>query len=574
MKNMQPYPSEDCITNSLAQKVTEHWLLGILESNPAILDVFRQRDVLPYRDLLPWSGEFAGKYLTAAAAVYRLTGYARLKEYSLSFAREFVACMSPEGYLGCFQKMCQLTGAYSQNPHVVGATWDAWGHYHAMIGLCDWYDLSGESWLLESVETIAGFFLKRFYGNGKKLSDMLSPTVNLSVYHSFARLYQITRKQEYLSFSLAVEEDMEKTAGCPRYLHTALQGVEFFRNGASHWEGLHTIMGFAEMYRITRREDYLNALVQVYDSIHKTDVHNTGAFSTAEGAVGTPYINGIIETCCVVAYQALAIEALDITGRCDIADQLELAHYNAILGCFSPSGRWSTYNTPMEGVRKANYDDIHFQCRPGSPELNCCSVNAPRALGDFARWAMMEGEDGVYVNTYEPWRGSSSQGMKVTIEGRYPAPGEITVTAVSEQQAHLYLRIPSWSSQSEVFVNGQPVASVRSGEYLDLYRHWKGERIQLHLDFSPKTVAGGDEYADKYSIYCGPLLLGCDLADNPLFDWDKLPFISRLMLSKSPIEREQNGLISLTLPNGMKLRSFAALGFSGSQYKTWFSLSS
>ena len=57
-------------TGKLAQNIVRNWLLGIRESNPAILDMFRDRELKPYRDLLPWSGEFAGKYLTSAYYVY------------------------------------------------------------------------------------------------------------------------------------------------------------------------------------------------------------------------------------------------------------------------------------------------------------------------------------------------------------------------------------------------------------------------------------------------------------------------------------------------------------------------
>ena len=53
-------------TGKLAANIAANWLTGIRESNPAILDMFRDRDVLPYRDLLPWSGVFAGKHITGA----------------------------------------------------------------------------------------------------------------------------------------------------------------------------------------------------------------------------------------------------------------------------------------------------------------------------------------------------------------------------------------------------------------------------------------------------------------------------------------------------------------------------
>ncbi|GIV20453.1 MAG: hypothetical protein KatS3mg023_2204 [Armatimonadota bacterium] len=41
-------------------------------ANPAMLQMFRDRDCQPRRALVPWAGEFAGKYLLSAAIAARL----------------------------------------------------------------------------------------------------------------------------------------------------------------------------------------------------------------------------------------------------------------------------------------------------------------------------------------------------------------------------------------------------------------------------------------------------------------------------------------------------------------------
>jgi hypothetical protein len=61
--------------------ITEQWLLVAPKANPAMLEMFRDRDSSPLRDLLPWAGEFAGKYLTGAVQVLRVTGDVRLKTW-------------------------------------------------------------------------------------------------------------------------------------------------------------------------------------------------------------------------------------------------------------------------------------------------------------------------------------------------------------------------------------------------------------------------------------------------------------------------------------------------------------
>lgn len=43
-----------------------HWLLTAPVANPAMLQMFRYRDRQPRRALVPWAGEFSGKYLLSA----------------------------------------------------------------------------------------------------------------------------------------------------------------------------------------------------------------------------------------------------------------------------------------------------------------------------------------------------------------------------------------------------------------------------------------------------------------------------------------------------------------------------
>src|SRR5439155_24169216 len=160
------------------------------------------------------------------------------------------------------------------------------------------------------------------------------------------------------------------------------------------------------------------------------------------------------------AWVALSVDMLRLTGDPLVADELELATFNAVLGAQSPSGRWWTYNTPMDGVRLASAHDIVFQARAGTPELNCCSVNGPRGLGMVGEWALMRGKEGVTLNYYGPgsMRFPTATGVVVTLiqETAYPVAGDVTVRLDAEKAAEfcLRLRIPQWSSQTRVAVNG------------------------------------------------------------------------------------------------------------------------
>ena len=133
------------ITGRLAENISKNWLIGLRETNPGILDMFRERDRLPYRQMLPWLGEFAGKYITGAYYIYRLTLDHALYDYIINFIRELMDCQAEDGYLGCFSRECRLTGSFSQKPEEIEGTWDAWNHYHIMYGMLLWFQETGDT---------------------------------------------------------------------------------------------------------------------------------------------------------------------------------------------------------------------------------------------------------------------------------------------------------------------------------------------------------------------------------------------------------------------------------------------
>jgi DUF1680 family protein len=182
----------------------EQWLLVVPVANPAILEMFRDRDAPPLREMVPWAGEFAGKYLTAAVQVLRLTGDERLS----SWLHEFTACLlrlqDDDGYLGPWPREYRWTNTKPGSK----SAWDTWGHYHLMLGLMLWHETGGGERALEGAARIADGICSKYLGHKRpRLVDTPSTEMNLAPAHALCMLYRRTGTQRYLDMALQIVDE-------------------------------------------------------------------------------------------------------------------------------------------------------------------------------------------------------------------------------------------------------------------------------------------------------------------------------------------------------------------------------
>ncbi len=551
-----------------------HWLLRAPAANPGLLEMFRMRDRQPPPQLVPWAGEFAGKYLISAVQALRLTDSPALRRQVAGFVAEQIATQAEDGYLGPFPRAERLLG-----------NWDLWGHYHVIEGLLRWYQDTGDGAALQAGCRAADLACRTYLDQGRRVLDAGSPEMNLAIIHGLGMLYRVTGEPRYFRLMREIEQDWERAGD---YLRTGLDGTEFFATPRPRWESLHDLQGLVELWRITGEARYRDAFVHHWRSIARWDRHNDGGFSSGEQATGDAYSPAAIETCCTVAWMALSLDMLRLTGDARVADELELSTLNAALGAQHPSGRWWTYNTPMDGVREASAHSIVFQARAGTPELNCCSVNGPRALGMLGEWAVLTDAAGLLINWHGPgeFAGTLRDGTAIRLrgEGDYPRSGRVrwTVTLVGDPKRFaLRVRIPAWSAKTTGKLNGEELGGLAPGHYLTCDRVWKtGDAIELGFDLALRAVPGDREAGGKVSLYRGPILLAYDQRQNA-FDEADLPAVdlSRLAEARTLPPGEGAGrteplpwlLVDLPAPDGRTLRlcDFASAGAAGTRYRSW-----
>ena len=518
----------DGIVCTYTENVIDNWLLPAPFANPAMLEMFRDRNAEPFRQMVPWAGEFAGKYLTGAVQVLRVTGNPKLRVHLKDFVGHLLGLQAADGYFGPWPSKFALSN-YAPNG---GYTWDTWGHYHIMMGLMLWHEEAGDKLALTGASRIADLMCDMYLGVKGGMVATGSSEMNLAPVHSLALLYRKTKNQRYLDLALQIVDEFSgaearrpNTRPPPKYIpvtpagdyfRLGLAGKDFCQSKKPRWESLHPIMGLAELYWATGNQDFRTAFENLWWSIAKDDRHNNGGFSTEEEAKGNPYTNGRIETCCTIAWMAMSVEMLKMSGNPLVADELELSTLNSVVGMHSITGRWATYNTPSNGVRCAHTQDITFQSRQGSPELNCCSVNAPRGLGMISDWALMKDQQGLVLNWYGPSQLHARlkrTDIKIEQSTDYPKAGKITIKVKPARATafSLKLRIPQWSRRTSVLVNGEKVSGVSAGSYLAIDRQWrKGDTIVLTLDMSLHFWRGEMDCKGTTSVYRGPILLAYD----------------------------------------------------------------
>ena len=577
------------------EAISENWLTVAPDKNPIMLDVFRDRQREPYRRLEGIVGEYAGKYFTGAVEVLRLTHDQELKAYLKRFADELVKLQGEDGYLGPWPRAYQLAGRplpSARSPD--DFPWDAWGHYHLMLGLLHWHEDTGDATALGAARKIGDLLCDMFLENAQRSIATNNYRVNLAPLHSLCLLYKKTGERRYLALARQiVNEEFSRTrtgekgslptnreqeGGLPgnNYVRDALAGKEYYQFPEPRWECLHTILGLIELYWITGEEDYRKAFEHIWWSIVKLDRHNTGAFSSHEGAIGNPYDLGSIETCCVVAWTAMGVDMLRLTGNSIVADELELTLVNAVLGYQSRTGKWATYTTPMDGTREsctANSSQISL---PDGRDLHCCACNSARGFGLLSEWALMKDEQGLVLNWYGPSTTSANvKGVPIRLKQLtgYPRTGRIELEVSPERPVEfsMKLRIPHWSAESRVAVNGTAVENVLPGRYLAINRPWKpGDRITIDLDMSLHYWMGERECQGKTSIYRGPVLL----AYNPKTDQDR-PALDAKNINCRLVESEADPVAIVLLEcqtvGGEKvlLRDFNSAGEDGNRYISW-----
>lgn len=472
----------------------------------SLLDIFRIRE----KDNMGFSGEFFGKWSTAAALSIRYQPDQPLQEKMEKAVAELLKTQRPDGSITTYKKEDEYK------------LWDVWNQKYVLLGLIAQYDLTGNKQYLDAAIKTSTRLMNSL-GPGKiPLEEYGHPVhkggCNYSILEPIVLLYQRTGDQKYLGYANEIVGSWSKpskyTKAGVRFIENAEAGVPLVQSEVLH---AYTLMsnfeGLCELYRATGNKRYLNACIKLASSIKKEELMIDGSVSNHEswynGAVEqTEMLETPQETCATVTWMKLCYQLLRLTGDSKWADQMEISLYNALLGSMMPQGEWWAYNSPLNGER------VPSHCQAAN--LSCCVSSGPRGLLITPQWAVMNDlNKEPVINLYSSGSVSfaRSEGKQVSIiqETNYPSENRITLHIEPDDPSSftLKLRIPEWSKQSILKVNGNRIP-CKPGTYASIKRTWsKHDQVTLELDLRGRIIRapGG---APQQAVMRGPVVLAMD----------------------------------------------------------------
>ena len=459
-----------------------------------------------------WQSEFWGKWFTSAALAYKYRPEPQLKNVLDKAVEGLISTQTADGYIG----------NYANDKHL--AAWDIWGRKYCMLGLMAYYDLTKDPKSLAAAGKEADFLMK-------ELKDRNALIVKLGNHHGMAassvlepicQLYSRTGDKKYLDFAEEIVRQWETAEG-PKLISKA--GVDVAKRfpkpaswygpdqGQKAYEMMSCYEGLLELYRLTGKENYKTAVEKTWQNILDTEINVAGSGSAMECWFRGKELQALPiahyqETCVTATWVKLSQQLLRLTGEAKYADAIEQAFYNSLLGAMHVDGSdWAKY-TPLSGQRLPGGE----QCGMG---LNCCVASGPRGLFTFPLTAVMSGKNGPQVNFYA--EGSykvptpGKQVAEVIQKTDYPVSGkiEVKVQLQKPEEMTIAVRVPQWSKESFVTVNGEAV-KVSAGENVTIKRLWKsGDEVAINLDMRGRIVSLG-KMPEHYAIMRGPVVLTRD----------------------------------------------------------------
>jgi DUF1680 family protein len=516
---------EDCIQTSLV-----HWNKGVVPYGEFV-QMFRSG-----RKHFA-QGEMWGKAVRSGSMFYRYTQDPELKEILRKTVADLLTTRRANGSYSCSEIASQPDGPGG----------DLWERKYVLLGLEEYYaNVERDPAVLQAMIDEADCTIAqvgpppkvRIIEQGWSPNHLESSTI----LEPMMRLYNLTGHARYLRFATYIVEE----GGAKGYniIQDALNNKDPESIGGPYpkaYEMMSLFEGLLEYYRVTGDPRWKRAALNLYEKIRTQEITVIGngggdqpyhppvmgeAWDRTAVEQANPDMKRMMETCTGVTWLKLCSQILRLTGDPSTVDEIERYAYNGLIGAMKPAGDGFSYVNLLNGVKTnpqgwgAVLNNVH---------VTCCNLNGPMGLAYLPYVAILNSGTGPVINLYNGCAATAStpkgQPLQLHIETDYPKSGSVAITVAlpAPEKFSVRLRIPAWSKQTTLKVNGKRVKTV-PGSYAEIRRKWSpGDRIELVLDMRTRLLEsphGSNRAADnQQALVRGPIVLARD--ENIDADYDK-----------------------------------------------------
>lgn len=285
----------------------------------------------------------------------------------------------------------------------------------------------------------------------------------------------------------------------------------------------------ATYYMLTGDKAMLHASYNVQHLIRRTFGQVPGGMFGSDENARLGYIDPRqgVETCGMVEQMASDEIMLRFTGDPYWAENCEDVAFNTYPAAVMPDFRSLRYITSPNMVQSDSENHSPGIANSG-PFLSmnpfssrCCQHNHSQGWPYYSENLVYATPDNgmafvMYAACTADVKVADNKKVTVTETTNYPFDENITIT-INKGKAEfpLYLRIPSWTKNAEVYVNGekQTVAPV-SGKYYCISREWKkGDSVSLRVPMS-LSMRRWQVNKNSVSVDYGPLTLSLKIKER------------------------------------------------------------
>ncbi|MBE0654818.1 MAG: glycoside hydrolase family 127 protein [Bacteroidales bacterium] len=278
-------------------------------------------------------------------------------------------------------------------------------------------------------------------------------------------------------------------------------------------------------------EKYLNSVKKAFQDLRNFSGQPQGMFGGDEALRNGIPTHGV-ELCSVVEMMFSLETILAITGEVQFADHLERIAYNALPAQITDDFMNRQYFQQANQVLVTRHDrdfsinhqgtDLCFGFLTGYP---CCTSNMHQGWPIFTQNLWFATPDGgvaalVYGPSELTARVADGREIRITEETSYPFEDVIRFTLKSKDKDSikfpLKVRIPAWSKEAEISINGAVYANPPAGEVFTIEREWlDGDVVVLAI---PSEIELNRWHERSVSVDRGPLNFVLKIGEN----WKKV----------------------------------------------------